>query len=634
MTEMRVCTCRGTGFALVATLAATVVLTATSTYAGTCDVTVGAPPAGDGAANAVDLGSPALPILLCGNTCDNQALGELDLDCADPMIDPPGDSPDEWFMVTLPAGNYDFSMCSLDGFDSKLYVLDTGFTTLFGCDDDGCGIGAGPSEIGCVLLDAGTYFVVVDGFNTAEISSCGPYELSIAVCEECSNTIAAGGTPEAENCATGLPSNDGCNDTMNPDSAYQNITLGAAVRGTAIFDGTTRDTDWYRFVATANAEYTWSVDSEFPALIGLAATNTPGNPACADGTGFISPAGFINQENNCMPATVTTGCLPGNFNDTGSATYKWFVAPQFVFITACTPASERIEYRAVLNIVPGSTGCVVIEPPTDCEPADFEYTQNTDPTPAAGNVACVDGQPEGQYSSDNTFARVYTNTDGDVEITCMEFGVETNSGSAAQVITGRVQLLSMDTDPPTTANITGLAGSESFAVPSGFGPERLALTFDSPLPISDNQVIIVEGHWDETTPGVDPVGALFPGGNPAGATRPVYILSVGCGLADYVALEDIGPFPDDTIVDYSANTGGGCPADFTGPAGPGNPDGNVDSLDFLLMLAEWGSPCNPGANLVCDSDITGSTPLVPDGNTDSLDFLLLLAQWGSPGNCP
>jgi hypothetical protein len=69
-----------------------------------------------------------------------------------------------------------------------------------------------------------------------------------------------------------------------------------------------------------------------------------------------------------------------------------------------------------------------------------------------------------------------------------------------------------------------------------------------------------------------------------------------------------------------------CVADVTGPGG--TPDGNVDAVDFLLLIAEWGTPCTLG----CATDITG--PLgVPDGSVDALDFLLLIGQWGSPGNC-
>jgi CxxC motif-containing protein (DUF1111 family) len=70
-----------------------------------------------------------------------------------------------------------------------------------------------------------------------------------------------------------------------------------------------------------------------------------------------------------------------------------------------------------------------------------------------------------------------------------------------------------------------------------------------------------------------------------------------------------------------------CASDITGPT-EGVPDGNVDSLDFLRLISQWGSPCGGP----CDADITGPDAS-PDGTVDSLDFLLLIGQWGNPGNC-
>lgn len=53
------------------------------------------------------------------------------------------------------------------------------------------------------------------------------------------------GTAEAEACGADL--NGGCN-MLTP--AYQNIACGETVLGTAWYDGTTRDTDWYLFTVT------------------------------------------------------------------------------------------------------------------------------------------------------------------------------------------------------------------------------------------------------------------------------------------------------------------------------------------------------------------------------------------------
>jgi hypothetical protein len=66
-----------------------------------------------------------------------------------------------------------------------------------------------------------------------------------------------------------------------------------------------------------------------------------------------------------------------------------------------------------------------------------------------------------------------------------------------------------------------------------------------------------------------------------------------------------------------------CPADFTGPV-PGDRDGNVDALDFLLMISQWGDPCAG----VCVTDVAGPGD-APDGAVDTLDILVLIAEWGS-----
>jgi hypothetical protein len=70
-----------------------------------------------------------------------------------------------------------------------------------------------------------------------------------------------------------------------------------------------------------------------------------------------------------------------------------------------------------------------------------------------------------------------------------------------------------------------------------------------------------------------------------------------------------------------------CEADLTGPGG--GPDGNVDALDILVMIGQWGTPCTGS----CEADITGPSG-VPDGNVDALDYLMLISQWGTPANCP
>jgi hypothetical protein len=112
------------------------------------------------------------------------------------------------------------------------------------------------------------------------------------------------------------------------------------------------------------------------------------------------------------------------------------------------------------------------------------------------------------------------------------------------------------------------------------------------------------------------------------AERTPLDLLLGNRFADDVNTADTGVAdPPDyvRVVDMGALEAG-CAADITGPDGP---DGNVDALDFLLLIGQWGTPCVG----TCEGDITGPAG-VPDGNVDALDFLILIAQWGSPGGCP
>jgi hypothetical protein len=69
----------------------------------------------------------------------------------------------------------------------------------------------------------------------------------------------------AENEPCGSDNNGGCNMTT-PN--YEPIACGQTVCGTAWSSAATRDTDWYTFTLTQPSTVTWSVDADFPAIIG------------------------------------------------------------------------------------------------------------------------------------------------------------------------------------------------------------------------------------------------------------------------------------------------------------------------------------------------------------------------------
>jgi len=83
--------------------------------------------------------------------------------------------------------------------------------------------------------------------------------------------------------------------------------------------------------------------------------------------------------------------------------------------------------------------------------------------------------------------------------------------------------------------------------------------------------------------------------------------SVGPGTY-WLIVGPVGGFFDESNcgAGYRVTLSNGCPADLDG-------NGVVDTVDFLALLAAWGTPAG---------DING------DGTTDTIDFLALLAAWG------
>jgi hypothetical protein len=114
---------------------------------------------------------------------------------------------------------------------------------------------------------------------------------------------------------------------------------------------------------------------------------------------------------------------------------------------------------------------------------------------------------------------------------------------------------------------------------------------------------------------------------PLGSETRIGIDRDGDGFLDTDEVDACSDPADESSTPLTEECPPDCLADITGPKGES--DGNVDALDYLLVIAEWGTPCGG----TCAADITGPAE-VPDGNVDALDFLLLIAQWGSPGNCP
>ncbi len=157
----------------------------------------------------------------------------------------------------------------------------------------------------------------------------------------CNINCAPGKTVEGE-ADCGLPTdtvNGGC---ISTPFITQPISCGQGYCGTAAFDGSLRDTDWYSITLSSDTLVTWSVNAEFdPALF---IVDSASGTNCASVVIVASAAG-----EQCGAATTVSACLP-------AGTYELFVGPDFAGVEAC-----GAEYTATVT-------CSVCPPPP--APAD------------------------------------------------------------------------------------------------------------------------------------------------------------------------------------------------------------------------------------------------------------------------
>ena len=151
------------------------------------------------------------------------------------------------------------SLCG-SSFDTVIMLYNGAVLAICQDDSPACGLQSDLRNV--ALVGGGTYYIVIDGYNTA----CGTYQLSVAqcppppVCDPCPPGAVAEGEP---GCSDGYIDtyNGGCNSvppvyTSLPCSPSQSV---CGTYGTFNANGT-RDTDWYRITVTAPTVLTVSVN--------------------------------------------------------------------------------------------------------------------------------------------------------------------------------------------------------------------------------------------------------------------------------------------------------------------------------------------------------------------------------------
>ncbi len=251
-----------------------------------------------------------------------------------------------WYSVIGTGNSMTASLCaSTPSFDSDLFVLGgtcDGLTDIVNNDDNGPACtGAQASASWCSALGA-TYYIWISPLatgastlafvlNVTDGAPCGT-AFPVTIC-----TGVSGPFTETEP-GYGTATNDGCDSTPNRFTTIPAPGLvGSVIRGTARGIAGNRDTDWYRFQATATGQLTMSIDS-FGAqaqaqLVSLAAggvcpaslsiANTPITLArCATaqsvatfvtaGTWYaMKVVGGVNLQVSPTAGTVFGGMMPG-----------------------------------------------------------------------------------------------------------------------------------------------------------------------------------------------------------------------------------------------------------------------------------------------------------------------------------
>lgn len=261
--------------------------------------------------------------------------------------------------------------------------------------------GTAPTWVTPTVVAAPTNFLLIPGLNANTQyefqvqTDCGStpfgFSPSFVFLTPCGNTVCpANAIQEGEVCGTDV--NGGCN-MVTP--FYTPIECGDTICGSGWADGGTRDTDWFTFTLTQPSTVTWTVDAEFPMVIGF-----------VDASQGCAAPQFFNL-------STTTGLCGNTFSVDNLAAGTWwtFIAPNDF---AGFPCGTSNNYVASLNCVP-----LTVAANDECTGA-LPAVWNTTCTPVTGTV---DNSTQslvgcsGTANDDVWYSFVATNTTGVIEVT-------------------------------------------------------------------------------------------------------------------------------------------------------------------------------------------------------------------------
>ncbi|MBI5058755.1 PPC domain-containing protein [candidate division KSB1 bacterium] len=221
--------------------------------------------------------------------------------------------PDETWEITIPNdGEWTFTLCPTlpATWDSYIRLSTTCCgTSLMDADGSPCD-GVNLSEITCIALTQGVYYLSVEDWNAAALSA---YTLQVFECLPCSVACAGGALIEGEACDPTIDVVDGgCNYT--PFLAL-NLACGTTYCGNIVANDTIRDTDWYAVNLATAGTITVTAQAERAFSITIIDTTCGGCPASASiGSGSQVACSTLTVVSQCVPAgTYFVVILPTNF---------------------------------------------------------------------------------------------------------------------------------------------------------------------------------------------------------------------------------------------------------------------------------------------------------------------------------
>jgi hypothetical protein len=286
-----------------------------------------------------------------------------------------------------------------------------------------------------------------------------------------------GAINENEPCGDDL--NGGCNMAV-PN--YEAIACGETVCGTAWSSAATRDTDWFTFTLTQPSTVTWTVDADFPALIGF-----------VDASAGCGTPQFFNLAQNtgeCTGASSVQNLAPGTW---------WLFVAHSTFDDAYGCASGKTKYVGTLSCV-----SLVVAANDECANA-ISLVQDVNCNPTAANIdnatQSLPGCAAGSTANDDVwFSFVAVNTTaqvivaGSASFDAVVEVFDACAGASLACVDGTLAGAS------ETATVTGLTIGNTYYV-RVFDYEigvPATTTFDICV-IDPGNIIIMNNNNDETT---------------------------------------------------------------------------------------------------------------------------------------